>query len=41
MDRVPRRTARRGVKDAGQIVETAAGEPVAGVVADVTDGDDR
>jgi hypothetical protein len=38
-DRLPRRTARRGVKDAGQIVETAAGEPLAGVVADVTDGD--
>ncbi|HEX3407883.1 MAG TPA: PRC-barrel domain-containing protein [Caulobacteraceae bacterium] len=38
-DRLPRRTARRGVKDAGQIVETAGGEPLPGVVADVTDGD--
>jgi hypothetical protein len=33
------RIARPGVKDSGQIVATAAGEPIAGVVADIADGD--
>lgn len=33
------RKPRRGVRDAGEIVTTAADEPIAGVVADVTDGD--
>ena len=35
--RLPR--ARPGVKDSGQLVATAAGEPIPGSVADVTDGD--
>jgi hypothetical protein len=35
--RLPR--ARRGVKDSGRVVATAAGEPIPGSVADVTDGD--
>jgi hypothetical protein len=35
----PLRRARPGVKDAGQVVATAAGEPIPGSVADITDGD--
>ncbi|MDB5433871.1 MAG: hypothetical protein JWR47_128 [Phenylobacterium sp.] len=35
----PLRRARAGVKDSGEVVETALGEPVPGSVADVTDGD--
>jgi len=31
--------ARPGVKDSGRVVTTAAGEPISGSVADVTDGD--
>jgi hypothetical protein len=31
--------AKRGVKDAGHIVSSAAGEPLDGRIADVTDGD--
>jgi hypothetical protein len=31
--------AKRGVKDAGHIVSSAAGEPLDGRVADITDGD--
>jgi hypothetical protein len=31
--------ARPGVKDSSRVVTTAAGEPIAGSVADVTDGD--
>lgn len=38
-ERAPLRKARKGVKDAGEVVSTAAGEPIPGVVADVTDGD--
>jgi hypothetical protein len=40
-ERTPRRRARPGVRDAGEIVETAAGEPIPGTVADIADGDDR
>jgi sporulation protein YlmC with PRC-barrel domain len=40
-ERAPLRKAHRGVKDAGEVVTTAADEPIAGVVADVTDGDRR
>jgi hypothetical protein len=40
-ERAPLHRAHRGVKDAGQIVTSAADEPIAGVVADVTDGDRR
>ena len=32
------RRARRGVKDAGQIVKSGAGEPLLGTIADITDG---
>ena len=39
-ERAPLRKARPGVKDAGQVVTTAADEPIPGVVADVADGDD-
>lgn len=31
--------AKRGVKDAGHIVSSAAGEPLDGRIADITDGD--
>jgi hypothetical protein len=31
--------AKRGVKDAGEIVSTAAGELIDGRIADITDGD--
>jgi hypothetical protein len=31
--------AKRGVKDAGHIVSSAGGEPIEGIVADITDGD--
>ena len=31
--------ARRGVKDAGEIVSTAGGELIDGRIADITDGD--
>jgi sporulation protein YlmC with PRC-barrel domain len=31
--------ARPGVKDSGRVVATAAGEPIPGTVADITDGD--
>jgi hypothetical protein len=31
--------AKRGVKDAGQIVSTAGGELIDGRIADITDGD--
>ena len=31
--------AKRGVKDAGHIVSSAGGEPIEGVIADITDGD--
>jgi hypothetical protein len=31
--------AKRGVKDAGHIVSSAAGEPIEGRIADITDGD--
>lgn len=37
--KVRRRQGRRGVKDAGQIVTTAMGEPLVGVIADISDGD--
>jgi hypothetical protein len=33
--------AKRGVKDAGHIVSSAAGEPIDGRIADITDGDRR
>jgi sporulation protein YlmC with PRC-barrel domain len=39
-ERAPLRKARPGVKDAGQVVTTAADEPIPGIVADVADGDD-
>jgi len=35
----PRRVAKVGVKDAGSIVGTAAGEKVDGRIADIADGD--
>lgn len=38
-ERMPLRKARPGVRDSGEIVSTAAGEPIPGSVADVTDGD--
>jgi sporulation protein YlmC with PRC-barrel domain len=38
-EHTPLKRARPGVKDAGQVAQTAAGEPVPGSVADVTDGD--
>ncbi len=38
-ERTVRRRARPGVRDSGHIVETAAGEPISGTVADVADGD--
>jgi hypothetical protein len=31
--------AKRGVKDAGHIVTSAGGEPIEGIIADITDGD--
>jgi hypothetical protein len=31
----------RGVKDAGHVVSSIADEPIAGVIADITDGDRR
>jgi sporulation protein YlmC with PRC-barrel domain len=40
-ERTPLRKARKGVRDAGEVVSTAAVEPIPGVVADVTDGDRR
>jgi sporulation protein YlmC with PRC-barrel domain len=38
-EHTPLRPARPGVKDAGQVVQSAAGEPIPGSIADVTDGD--
>jgi hypothetical protein len=38
-EHTPLRRARAGVKDAGQVVQTAAGEPIPGSIADVTDSD--
>jgi sporulation protein YlmC with PRC-barrel domain len=38
-DRHPLRKARKGVRDAGQVVTTMGGEPIPGIVADVTDDD--
>lgn len=38
-EHTPLPKARPGAKDAGNIVSTAADEPIAGVVSDVTDGD--
>lgn len=35
----PMRTAQVGVKDHGDIVSGAAGEPMSGILADITDGD--
>ena len=32
--------AKKGVIDAGEIVTSALGEPIAGSIADITDGDD-
>jgi len=40
-ERNPIRKARKGVKDAGHIVSTAAGEPISGIIADITDADRR
>lgn len=40
-ERAPLRKARPRGRDAGEIVTTAAGEPLPGVVADVADGDLR
>jgi hypothetical protein len=31
--------AKKGVKDTGHIVSSAGGEPIAGSIADITDGD--
>jgi hypothetical protein len=33
--------AHKGVKDAGEIVTSAGGEPISGRIADITDGDDH
>jgi len=33
--------AKKGVQDAGEIVTSAGGEPLSGVLADITDGDKR
>lgn len=38
-EHTPLPRARPGVKDSGRVVATAAGEPISGSVADVTDGD--
>ena len=38
-EHTPLPRARPGVKDSGRVVATAAGEPIPGSVADVTDGD--
>jgi hypothetical protein len=38
-ERNPLRKPRRGKRDASEIVTSAAGEPIPGIVADVTDGD--
>ena len=38
-EHTPLARARPGVKDSGRVVATAAGEPIPGSVADVTDGD--
>jgi hypothetical protein len=38
-EHTPLRRARAGVKDSGEIVQTALGEPIPGVVADVSDAD--
>jgi hypothetical protein len=38
-ERVPLRKARKGVKDAGEVVTTAFDQPIAGVIPDITDGD--
>jgi hypothetical protein len=38
-ERTPLRRARKGVKDAGEVVTTFLDEPISGIVADVTDGD--
>jgi len=35
----PLRVAKVGVKDKGEIVATAAGEPIEGIIADLADGD--
>ncbi|MDB5448197.1 MAG: hypothetical protein JWQ97_3514 [Phenylobacterium sp.] len=40
-EHTPRRKARPGVKDAGEVVTTTLDEPIPGTVADVTDGDRR
>lgn len=38
-EHTPLPRGRPGVKDSGRVVATAAGEPIPGAVADVTDGD--